>query len=363
MSDAGLVMRLVRGIGLRMAVCMWIAALPATAPAADDTALSVVGSSTVFPFVSAAVEAFRADNPGVVVDVESTGTGGGMRFFCAGAGEGFPDIANASRPMTPEEQQACAKNGVERVVPLRLGYDGITLVAPHRIALAGLRSVDLYRAIAAQIPTENGFEANPAQYWDEVNPALPHTPILVLGPPKTSGTRDFMESNFMVTNCRKLLNVYRTPASPDDISRLCKLVRADSGYIDAGEDDSFLIEKVVESEGIVGLVGFGHAQAHANEIRVLPVDNHYPSSLTIRHKLYPLARPLFVYFKGEHMQRNPALRGLAAYIGSEAVMAPDGLLSRLGLVIPADGVRDENRRNIGAMAGLKCPSDACESLR
>lgn len=287
-------------------------------PAMAAEPLSIVGSSTVYPFVSAAVAAFRAVEGDIAVEVESTGTGGGMRFFCAGAGAGFPDIANASRPMTPKEKQVCAKNGVKTIVPLQLGFDGITLVAPRDVGIAGLRSVDLYRAIAAHIPTETGFVLNGAQYWDEINPALPHDPILVLGPPKTSGTRDFIESNFMADHCRKLIKIFQTPASAEDAGRLCKVFRNDSSYMDAGagEDDAFLIEKVVQSKGIIGLVGFGHAQAHADSVRFLAVDDHFPSPLTIRHKLYPLARPLFVYFKGEHMQRNPALKKLAAFIAS-----------------------------------------------
>ena len=288
----------------------------------------VVGSSTVYPFTTAVAEQFMKDNAGTRVTVESTGTGAGVKLFCEGVGASFPDAVNASRPMKASEYETCAKNGVKQVIEIPVGIDGLTFIHAKGEAPMNLTVEDLYKALAAN---PYGKGPNTAKTWKDVNPALPATAIRVMGPPPTSGTRDSLAELILDKGCNANEEMKALKKSDEKKHKdVCTKVRDDGAFIEAGENDNLLVQKVSADKGTLGVLGYSFLEENADRVTPVTLGGVSPSEATIADLSYPASRKLYVYIKGEHLAAKPKLKDfVAAYA---AMWAKGGLLEQRGLV-------------------------------
>jgi phosphate transport system substrate-binding protein len=290
--------------------------------------LQAVGSSTVYPFTTAVAESFMRANPGTRVIVESTGTGSGIKLFCGGVGEQFPDMVNASRSIKKSEYDACAAAGVRQVVELPIGIDGLTMIEANNAPPLKLTVTDIYKAVAAN-PFGRG--ANTAQTWRDVNPALPPVKIRVLGPPPTSGTRDSLAELILTKGCESDPAMKELKASDEARHKeVCTKVREDGAFVEAGENDNLLVQKVAADPGTVGVLGYSFLAENADKVRPVEIGGVLPTEQTIQNLSYPGARKLYVYVKGEHLQAKPALKNFMAEYAR--MWGPGGELQQRGLV-------------------------------
>ena len=293
----------------------------------ETSQLKVVGSSTVYPFTTAVAEQFQRANPGTSVIVESTGTGAGMKLFCSGVGANTPDLSNASRRIKTSELEDCNKNGVNQVIEFPVGIDGLTVIESVNAEPMQLSLRDLYAALAAR---PFGKEQT-AQTWRDVNPSLPATRIRVLGPPPTSGTRDSLNELFMQPGCESDPAMKALKKSNEDQHKdICTKIREDGAFVEAGENDNLLVQKISNDPTAIGLLGYSFLDENADKVRAVPIDGINPDPTTITDLSYPGARKLYVYAKGEHIQVKPAIREFLATYAKAA--GPGGLLEQRGLV-------------------------------
>lgn len=295
---------------------------------ASKQQLKVVGSSTVYPFTTAVAEQFQRENPNVSVVVESTGTGAGMKLFCGGVGANFPDIENASRQIKKSEFESCVAAGVKNVIEVPVGIDGLTFIEGKGGQLANLTQADIYKALAAN-PFGKG--PNKAQTWKDVNPALPAIKIKVLGPPPTSGTRDSLADLYLEKGCNTDPAMEALKKSDDKKHKdICTKVREDGVYVEAGENDNLLVQKVSAEPGTLGVLGYSYLEENADKVQPVQIAGVAPTEATIADLSYPGARKLYIYLKGEHLRAKPALKDfVAAY---SKAWGKGGPLEKRGLV-------------------------------
>ncbi|MEO9600973.1 substrate-binding domain-containing protein [Parasphingorhabdus sp.] len=309
--------------------------------------IRIVGSSTVFPFAKAVAEQFsiNGENPSPIL--ESTGTGGGMSLFCAGVGADTPDIENASRRIKASEFEMCQSNGVTDVVEVKIGIDGIAIAQANNGAAFSLTPTQIYKAIA-----ERPFgEENTSEKWSDIDSSLPDFAISVYGPPSTSGTRDALTELIMEVGCvtdpaTKALK----KTDKENFDAICHEVRADGGYIDAGENDNLIVQKLKANPNSVGIFGYSFLEENLDSVRGIPVSGVNPTYDAIASGEYPGARPLYVYVKKQHVGVIP---GLQEYM-SEFINAGtrDGYLVKAGLIASPDDVRAEMTEVVADMKPL-----------
>ena len=296
----------------------------------------VVGSSTVYPFARAVAERFHQENPSFASPiVESTGTGGGMQLFCAGVGAGHPDVTNASRRIKASELETCNNNGVRQVIELAVGIDGLALIeSATRPTGFRLTARDVYAALAA-----NPFgREQTARTWRDVNPSLPNVPIRVYGPPPTSGTRDSFAELILDKGCNTDPAMLALKAQDEDRHKqTCTRIREDGAYIEAGENDNLLVQRVSENQGAIGVLGYSFLEENTDRVRGIPIGGIAPTAETISNFTYPGARKLYIYAKGEHLGVIPGLREFL--VAWSRGWAPGGYLSQHGLIPLPDGDR------------------------
>ena len=309
--------------------------------------IRAVGSSTVYPFATAVAETLTKDGKFTSPVIESTGTGGGIKLFCEGVGATFPDVANASRRLKKSEYDDCAAKGVKDIVEVQIGLDGIAFAEANGGLNMKLSPVDVYKALAA-----NPFgKPNTAKSWSDVNPALPNAPILVYGPPSTSGTRDALAELILTKGCDSDPAMKALKDSDKDKHKdICTKVRDDGAYVDAGENDNLIVSKVSENPKAVGVFGFSFLEANTDKINGIPMDGVVPTYATISDFSYPGARPLYIYIKSAHLA---SIKGLKEYAAAFAAnWGPDGLLKKRGMVIAPEDVRAANAKIVEAMTPL-----------
>lgn len=298
--------------------------------------IRVVGSSTVYPFAVAVAERFHQANPGFSAPVvESTGTGGGMNLFCAGVGPQHPDVTNASRRIKASELELCNRNGVRQVQEVAVGIDGLALIeSAQRPTNFQLTARDVYAALAAQ----PFGRPQTARTWRDVNPALPAVPIRVYGPPPTSGTRDSFAELILDKGCNTDPAMEALKTSDSDRHRdICTHIREDGAYIEAGENDNLLVQRVAENQGAIGVLGYSFLEENGDRVRGIPIAGVVPTAETIQNFTYPGARRIYIYVKGEHVGVIPGLREfLAAWVQG---WNPGGYLAQHGLIPLADAER------------------------
>jgi phosphate transport system substrate-binding protein len=311
-----------------------------------------VGSSTVYHFAAAVAE--ETAKGGVKAPkVEQNGTGAGMKMFCAGIGSQHPDIANASRQMKKSEYEDCAKNGVDKIIEIQFGLDGIAFAEAKGGPDMKLTPEDVYKALAA-----NPFgKPNTAKNWSDVNASLPAIPILVYGPPSTSGTRDALAELILTKGCETNAEMKALKDSDKDKhKKLCTEVREDGAYVDSGEADNLIVQKIAANPKAIGIFGFSFLEENMDKLKGVPMNGVAPTYATISDFSYPGARPLYIYVKQAHLS---AVKGLKEFIAQWPKMwGADGALKKKGMVIAPEDVRKKNEEIVASMtlmdpAGLK----------
>ena len=310
--------------------------------------IRAVGSSTVYPFATAVAEQFVNKNPGIKSPIiESVGTGAGIKLFCNGVGADTPDIANASRPIKKSEYDECVKNKVDKIVEIQIGLDGIAFAEAKSGLKLQLTARDIYAALAK---TPFG-KPQTAKTWKDVNPALPAEVIKVFGPPSTSGTRDAFAELIMAKGCDTdpAMNALAT-SDKDAHKNACTVVREDGAYVDAGENDNLIVQKLIADPKAVGIFGFSFLEENTDRLTGNPVDGVTPTYATISDFSYPGARPLFIYVKAAHLK---VIKGLKDYVAEFAsAWGPDGYLKKRGMVVAPAAVREASQAIVTTMMPL-----------
>ncbi|MDX2156420.1 MAG: PstS family phosphate ABC transporter substrate-binding protein [Hyphomicrobiaceae bacterium] len=308
--------------------------LASTAIAVARDQIRIVGSSTVYPFTTAVAEQFGKSGAGKTPVVESTGTGGGMKLFCAGVGVGHPDMTNASRAMKKGEFEDCQKNGVKDVVEIKVGIDGLTIAQSKAGPAIKLTMEQVFLALAEQVPGADGkLIANPHKNWSDIDKSLPAIKIEVLGPPPTSGTRDSFHELFLEVGAKKIAALKdMQKADKKGFEKLWKSIRKDGAYVEAGENDNVIVQKLESNKNAFGVFGYSFLEENTAKLRGVAIDGVEPTYDTIAGGKYKGARPLFVYVKKQHVGVVPGVDKFVAEYVSAKAMSKDGYLARKGLV-------------------------------
>lgn len=312
--------------------------------------LFIVGSSTSFPIISAVAERFSRSSAFASPVVESMGTGGGFKSFCAGVGARTPDIVMASREIKGSERQQCEENQVTDIVPLKIGYGGIVVVHAAGQLEIGLRRVELYLALAKRVPNPNDpaqLIINPYTHWHQINPELPVLPILVYGPPPTSGTRDVLVENVIEAGCSEFSSIAaKQQTSPDEYRQDCHTLREDGAYVDAGENDMRLVRKLVAEPKALGIIGYNFLERNIDKLQATEIEDSAPTFEAIESGRYPISRPLYLYVKMAHVRMIRGLREFLTALTEEQAWGPDGYMSDQGLIPLSEEERIALRRTV-----------------
>jgi len=305
------------------------------APQADKSRqIKIVGSSTVYPFATTVAENFGRSSSYKTPIVESTGSGGGLKLFCSGAGLNAPDITNASRRIKSSEVELCAKNGIADIIEVKVGYDGIVLANSRKSGQFGLTLREVFLALAKDIPNGNGgLKPNDNDKWSDINPALPNTKIEVMGPPPTSGTRDAFVELAMEGGC-KTFDWIKDLKKSDKKSykALCHNIREDSNFIEAGENDNLIVQKLNANPNALGIFGFGFLDQNADSVQGSIIDGMPPTFENISDGSYPVSRSLYFYVKKDNVDKVPGIMGYLEEFMSDRATGADGYLSEKGLI-------------------------------
>lgn len=301
-----------------------------TAYAARDT-IRVVGSSTVYPFTTTVAEQFGKKIGVKTPIVESTGTGGGIKLFCAGTGDEHPDAVNASRAIKDTEMETCVKNGVTPV-EVKIGIDAIVLAMSKEHESMELTTDIIYRALAKWVIVDGKFVENKSITWSDVDASLPAGKIEVLGPPPTSGTRDSFVELVLEKECKKAAKDAGIKMSADEEKMYCKSMREDGAFIEAGENDTLIVQKIQGNPNALGIFGYSFLEENVSVIKGATINGVVPDYDTIKSGDYAISRPLFVYFKQEHFDVIPNLKEFMEEYQSEDALGEEGYLTDKGLI-------------------------------
>ncbi len=336
--------------------------LPAMSQAgASRGYIAIVGSSTVYPFATVVAERFGKTTKFKTPKIESTGSGGGLKLFSAGSGIKTPDITNASRRIKKSEYERCQKNGVHDVVEIKIGYDGIVVANAKTAPRLVLSRRDLYLALAKEVPNPDGSATvikNPYKTWHDVNPELPSTKIRVLGPPPTSGTRDaFVE--LVMQGGAKTFPWLKALKKKDKhkFKAIAHTLREDGAYVEAGENDNLIVQKLEADLDTLGIFGFSYLDQNSDKIQGSLVDGVEPTFENIANGKYPVSRPLFFYVKKSHVGMIPGIRGYLAEFTSEKAFGEDGYLSDRGLIPMPKSEREHYRKVATELEPVMSASD------
>ena len=349
---------MLKRISSALAIGLGIAMTASTAGAqsARDV-ISVVGSSTVYPFTTTVAEQLGRQGKFKTPKVESTGTGGGIKLFCNGVGVQHPDAANASRRMNASEFETCKKNGVTDIIEIKIGFDGLTISESKKGPSFALSRKQVYLALAKQVPdpaNPTALIANPFKTWKDIDKSLPAIKIEVLGPPPTSGTRDSFHELYMEPGCRSYAWI-NTLRSMDEkrFKRVCHTIREDGAFIEAGENDNLIVQKIEANPNALGIFGFSFLEENLDQLRGLKIDGVEPTFETIASGKFPASRPLFVYIKKAHIGVIPGIKEFMDEYVSEKAIGEEGYLSDKGLVALPKGVLAKSRAVVKAQKPLQ----------
>ncbi|MEQ1789405.1 MAG: PstS family phosphate ABC transporter substrate-binding protein [Rickettsiales bacterium] len=307
--------------------------LMAATPAFARDQIRAVGSSTVYPFISVAAEQFGQGGKFKTPIIESTGTGGGFKLFCSGVGDNTPDINNASRPITDSEKELCKKNGVTKIVEIPIGYDGIVIANSKNSPYFDLSKKQIFLALARQLPDKNGkLATNHYKKWNEIDPKLPAEDIAVYGPPPTSGTRDAFVELAMEEGCKEVPEFAKAYPSEKEAKKACGLLREDGGYIEAGEDDNLIVQKLVSNKSALGIFGYSFLEENGNKVQGSTIDGIAPTIKNIEDDKYKLSRSLYIYVKADHLGKTAGISEFTNEIVSEGAIGDDGYITSRGLL-------------------------------
>lgn len=324
--------------------------------------ISIVGSSTVYPFSSAVAEQFGKQGKFKTPKVEATGTGGGIKLFCSGIGVQFPDIANASRPMKKSEFEACQKSGVKDIAEIKIGFDGIVLAQSKKSKQKiELTLKEIFLALAKQVPDpakpDSGtLVANPYKTWHDINPVLSKSKIEVLGPPPTSGTRDAFAELALEGGCSQIPWIKALKAKDENgFKATCMTVRDDGAYIEAGENDNLIVQKLEANPSAVGIFGYSYLSLNEDRLRGAFINSKPPTYEAIADGNYPIARPLYFYVKKGHIGVIPGIEEYVAAFVNDKAFGPEGYLTEKGLISLPDAERKKIAANVKTLPSMTTP--------
>jgi len=377
------------GISLDSVALAAVLSVSTVSFAASYDMVTIVGSSTVYPFATVVAERFGRSTTYKSPKVESTGTGGGFKLFCSGVGASTPSVTNASRRIKKSEYDDCQANGVETIIEVPVGYDGIAIANSTNSVELSLTLRDLYLALAKDVPGPDGkLIANPYRTWKDVNSELPNVKIEVLGPPPTSGTRDAFVELAMAGGAKsdptmeKLYGlgadeadeikiamlrlgisdeVYdalasnngRAPKGKDVFTMIAYALREDGVYVEAGENDNLIVQKLEANPTAVGIFGYSFLEENGDKVRGSTIDGVRPSFDTVASGDYPVSRPLYFYLKGAHVGKIRGLQEYALEFTSNKAMGEDGYLPDRGLIPLSDSEREAVQADINNLKRLE----------
>ncbi|WP_373501251.1 PstS family phosphate ABC transporter substrate-binding protein [Desulfococcus sp.] len=319
--------------------------------------ISIVGSSTVYPFATVVAEQLGKTTSFKTPKIESTGTGGGFKLFCAGVGVEHPDFSNASRAIKSSEIDTCKANGVTEIIEVKIGYDGIVLASSKKAPPMRLTLKDVFLALAKEVPDPKGGEKlvpNPYKTWKAVNPSLPDHKIEVMGPPPTSGTRDAFVELAMEAG-GSAFDWIKAIKKQDEkrFQAICHTIREDGYYIEAGENDNLIVQKLDANPNALGIFGFSFLDQNADKVQGSLVEGVQPTFEAIADGKYPVSRPLFFYAKKAHIGVIPGMKEYLAEFTSEKAWGPDGYLSDKGMIPMPDKERKQFADDVKNMKPMK----------
>ncbi len=333
------------------------ASLAGAAQADGRDYISAVGSSTVYPFATTVAERFGKAGKFKTPKIESTGTGGGMKLFCEGMGLETPSITNASRRMKKSEQELCTGNGVKDVVEVKIGYDGIVVANSKQSPQMKLTRADIYLALARQVPARNGDEElidNPYKTWKDVNKALPDEKIEVIGPPPSSGTRDSFVELVLESSCKEYSWLGNLEKSDKDIfKKNCDSIREDGAYIEAGENDNLIVQKLGANKHALGIFGFSFLQENGDKVQGSSIEGVTQTFESIAAGDYKVSRPLYVYVKKGHIGAIPGIKEFMAEFTSEGAWGDDGYLADKGMIPMKPAERAQFKADVDSLKLLE----------
>jgi phosphate transport system substrate-binding protein len=329
-----------------LASAVLVAAVSGSAMAqAGRDYIYIVGSSTVYPFATVVAERFGRGSEFKTPKVESTGSGGGLKLFCDGVGVDYPDVTNSSRAIKASEVNSCASNGITEIIEVKIGYDGIVFANAIGAPAVDISRRDIFLALAKEVPGDGDGELieNPYKTWADVNPALPETRIEVLGPPPTSGTRDAFVELAMEGGCQTVPWIKALKKSDgNSYKAICHTIREDGAFVEAGENDNLIVQKLEANPDAFGIFGFSFLDQNAEKVKGARIDGVAPSFDLIADGDYPVSRPLYFYVKKAHVDVIPGLRQFLREFSSERAWGEEGYLSDRGLI----PMPDEERRDV-----------------
>lgn len=311
--------------------------------------IRVVGSSTVYPFTTVVAEEFGTKTDFRTPIVEATGTGGGFKLFCSGIGEDFPDVANASRQIKQSEIDLCKSNGISSPIEIKIGFDGIVIANSIEGPKYDINKKEIFLALAKKVPVNGELVDNPYKKWSDIDPKLPAEGIEVYGPPPTSGTRDAFAEIVMDGVCPNMPEFIKAFPDEEVRKKQCQQMREDGGYIESGENDNLIVQKLKNNVHALGIFGFSFLDQNGATIQGSKVDGFEPSFDNIHDGKYPVARSLFVYAKSEHIPLINGLRGFLKEFTSEEAISDEGYLVAKGLIPLKKEGREEQRKIVDAI--------------
>ena len=326
-------------------------ALTDAAEARDQ--IRIVGSSTVFPFAAVVAEEFGKTTDNKTPVVESTGSGGGLKLFCAGVGIDHPDITNASRRIKLSEVDRCAENGVTDITEVKFGFDGIVLANSKAIEPFSITLQQLFLALAKDVPSDGGMVANPNQTWADVDASLPAVKIEVLGPPPTSGTRDAFVELAMEGGCKTFPDIKALKKQDKKAYKvLCHSIREDGAFVEAGENDNLIVQKLKANPSALGIFGYSFLDQNRDKVQGSTINGIAPDFDTIADGSYPVSRSMYFYVKKAHVGVIPGIEEYIATFTDEDAWGPYGYLADKGLIPLPDADREAMRMQATAFAQL-----------
>jgi phosphate transport system substrate-binding protein len=329
---------------LALSAALAASAISMSASAERDY-ISIVGSSTVYPFSTVVAERFGKSTKFATPKVESTGSGGGLKLFCSGVGSATPDITNASRAIKKSEIELCAENGIKDIIEVTVGYDGIVLANTKATKQMSLSLRELFLALGKNIPNPNGTDTlvdNPYKTWNEINPTFPETKIEVLGPPPTSGTRDAFAELALEGGCKTFPFIKAMKKQDKNkYKAVCHAVREDGGYVEAGENDNLIVQKLVANPDALGVFGYSFLEQNSEKVQGSLINGRLPTFDAIANGDYPVSRSLFFYVKKAHIGVIPGIEEYLAEFTSEKAMGEYGYLAEKGMIPMTDEERSK----------------------
>ena len=316
--------------------------------------ISVVGSSTVFPFATVVAERFGKTSDFATPKIESTGSGGGLKLFCSGLGVNTPDITNSSRRIKSSEFEMCQSNGVTDVIEVLIGFDGIAVANSVNAEQLDMSLADIFMALAKEVPNPDGSDslvANPYKTWKEINSALPAIDIEVLGPPPTSGTRDAFVELAMEGGCKSFPFIKSMDKST--MKAVCHTIREDGAYVEAGENDNLIVQKLEANPDAVGIFGFSFLEQNSDKVQSSIIEGYEADFDAIADGDYSISRPLYFYVKAQHIGTVPGIEEYLAEFTDERAWGEDGYLADKGMIPLDDDTRGEIAEQVASLTTLE----------